>query len=352
MIGGLLGLLGAGVALCGCSNHAGLAPPAAPLSQPTQLCMENTAPPTCRSASQVEQLLAGDVRILSMDDTPGGSQGAKLLTLRGTLQGQSVTFRAKWRPQSSAGLINEPRKELAAYAVQKLFLDDDQLVVPPTVARCFPLADYRRFMADEQPTFAGVDCVLGFASYWLEGVKTVEAARDDGWLPSGDGILDKKLFESDPLYAASLARANLLTYAINHGDAHGKQFLLERTPRGLRTYIADNSIALRSIKNPMLLVREDWSQIQVPRLDRKALARLRALTDRDLSELATVELLELQRGQLLPTQQPEAPVGGTNEMSWAGKYLRIGLTKGERELVASRIHELLARSDLEQPNAP
>src|SRR3954470_12157610 len=102
----------------GCSKSLPLAAPAAPLSQPTRLCAEGETPPTCRSARGVEELLAGDLKIVGMADPPSGSQGAKLLTLRGKLRGREVVFRAKWRPQSSDDLINESRKELAAYAVQ------------------------------------------------------------------------------------------------------------------------------------------------------------------------------------------------------------------------------------------
>jgi hypothetical protein len=347
----MLAIVGALVELTGCSKNLSLADPAAPLSAPTRLCAENEGPPTCRSAIEVERLLGGDLELLSMNDTPSGSQGAKILTLRA----EGVVFRARWRAQSTSGLINEPRKELAAHAVQRLFLDDDELVVPPTVAHCFPLSDYRRFAPDEKSSFAHVDCVLGFASYWLEGVKTVEAAEDEDWIEKDTGILDEELFDEDALYRASVTRANLLTFLINHGDAHGKQFMLERTPRGLRTYIVDNSIAFLSIKNPMLLLREDWSKIQVPALSKPAIARLKALSERDVARLATIAELELHGQQLTLARGSGAhsqhePDGSA--MSWAGARLRIGLTRSEIELVSARIRELLTRPDLNDLQGP
>jgi hypothetical protein len=293
----------------------------------------------------VERLMAGDLELLSMDDTPSGSQGAKILTLRS----EGVVFRARWRAQSTNGLINEPRKELAAYAVQRLFLDDDELVAPPTVAHCFPLSDYRRFAPDEKASFQHVDCVLGFASYWLERVKTVESAEDADWIEKDTGILDEELFEEDALYRASVANANLLTFLINHGDAHGKQFMLEQTPRGFRTYIVDNSIAFLSIKNPMLLLREDWSKLQVPALSARAIARLGELSERDLAGLGTIAELELRGRQLTSapgtTPERQRETDGS-AMSWNGARLRIGLTRGEIDLVSSRIRELLTRPDL------
>ena len=42
-------------------------------------------------------------------------------------------------PVGGSAFNDEPRYELAAYAIQKLFLDQDQFVVPPAVARVVPL---------------------------------------------------------------------------------------------------------------------------------------------------------------------------------------------------------------------
>jgi hypothetical protein len=135
--------------------------------------------------------------------------------------------------------VNEPRKELAAYAVQKLFLDDTELVVPPIVAHCFPLAEYRAFVPDERASIDGTDCVLGFASYWLESVRTASAARQEGLLGGpGEGFWDAELFDKDAMYRRSVGNTNLLSYVIRHGDPHNAQFLIEQTPQGLRTYNA------------------------------------------------------------------------------------------------------------------
>lgn len=243
--------------------------------------------------------------------------------------------------------MNEPRKELAAYAVQKLFLDDAELVVPPIVSHCFPLAEYRAFVPDEPASFDGIDCVLGFASYWLESVQTGRVARQDGLLSGeGESFWDAGLFEKDPMYRGSVANTNLLTYVIRHGDPHNAQFLLERTPQGLRTYVVDNSIGFRSIKNPIYFLREDWSKIRVPRLPKRAVERLRALTKEDYERLATVNELQRLERQLVAVAAPTAGPGDDSAMSWHGSRLRIGLTRGEIELVQSRIDELLARPDL------
>lgn len=341
-------LAGTATAL-GCANKD-LAKPAAPLTPPSRLCAAGEAPPGCRNAHAIETLLAAeDLQILGMADPPGGLQGARLLTLRGSVGDQSVTFRVRWRAQSTADVINEPRKELAAYAVQKLFLNDDELAAPPTAAYCFPLAEYRRFAPDEKASFRGVDCVLGFASYWLEGVKSVSSAREDGWVSSESTTMlwDPRLFDRDRMYRESISKCNLLTHLINHGDAHGGQLLLEQTPRGLRAYVVDNSVAFLSIKNPIMLFREDWSQLRVPSLPERSIARLRALDQQDLARLGVVQELELRSGRLRPRKPDNTePAPDAGAIRWSGSTLRIGLTEAEIALVSSRIQELLARPDL------
>jgi hypothetical protein len=341
--------LGAWAFLFACGGHRiPLAEPAAPLTSPTRLCGANEGLPACRGAVETEDLLRGPVALLGMADTPSGMQGAKLLTLRAHGRRGDVVLRAKWRAESTGDLLNEPRKELAAYAVQKLFLDESEYVTPPTVAYCFPVAEYARFDADAKPTFPGTDCIFGYASYWLEGVQTVNAARGSGQLGKGKGIWDAALFERDPEYRESVEDSNLLTYLINHGDAHGEQFVLQRFPRGLRAYVVDNSIAFRSIKNPMLLLRQDWSQIQVPALSRSAITRLQKLSPADFARLGNISELALSNGTLVNVR-PSSPLAsdGTT-ISWTGSRLRIGLTQGEIALVEAQTKDLLGRPDLDR----
>ena len=340
-------LAAATLGLGGCSKPRPLAAPAAPLTPPSRLCALDEKPPTCRSARQVEELLGGQLQILGMAPTPSGQQGAKILTLRAQVGARRFVFRAKWRAQDTANILNEPRKELAAHAVQKLFLDETELVAPPVVAHCFPLAEYRAFVPDERASFDDIDCVLGFVSYWLESVRTGSSARRDGLLGgAGESFWDAELFEKDPMYRRSAANTNLLTYVIRHGDPHNAQFLLEETPQGLRTYVVDNSIGFRSVKNPIYFLREDWSKIRVPRLPQRTIERLRALTDEDFGGLATVTELQRQGRQLVRLPTPARAPSDGNEMSWNGSRLRIGLTRGEIELIQSRIRDLLARPDL------
>ncbi len=335
-----------------CSHSHPLAPPAAPLTPPARLCGDEDADTDCWQADDVELWLKADkLNILGMTEPPSGTQGAKVVTLEIEEAGMRFVFRAKWRPQSSAGFINEPRKELAAYAVQKLFLDPSAYVVPPTAAHCFPLSQYRRFVPQAEASFLHTDCVFGFVSYWLENVHTVESAEDEDLIDGDDSIWDPERFETDRVYRSSVARANLLTYAINHGDMHELQFLVEPTPKGLRAYVVDNSIAFLSIKNPMLLFREDWSELQVPAVPTITLSRLRALSAADYGSLATIARFE-QRGKSL--YQVMHPPPGDEEptaISWNGSELRVGLTQKEIDLVRARLANLLRDGRLE-PSPP
>ncbi|HVY26199.1 MAG TPA: hypothetical protein VHB79_06585 [Polyangiaceae bacterium] len=333
--------------IAGCSERPPLGPPPAPLTPPTRLCGPNEGSPACRSPSDIVQLMNAELEILSMDSTPTGMQGAKVLTLRSRAPRGDTVFRAKWRPQSSADALSEPRKELAAYAVQHLFLDEEELVVPPTTAHCFVGAEYRRFEPEARHSLRGVDCVLGFLEYWLEDSQTVKSARKAGLLGPGEGVWDRRLFESDRAYRDSVSNGNLLTYLIDHGDAHDEQFVLQNSPRGLRAFVVDNSMSLGGIKNPMALFREDWSSIHVPALSAKAVSRLRQLTAADFARLGNISELALQGGTLVPIAPSEPLASDGSPISWNGSHLRIGLTPSEIELVATRVRDLLKRDDLD-----
>jgi hypothetical protein len=330
----------------GCAERP-LAAPVEPLTPPTRPCGPHEGAPACRSPSDIERLMNAELEILSMEDTPNGIQGAKVLTLLSGEPPGDVVFRAKWRPQSSKDALNEPRNELGAYAVQRLFLDEDELVVPPTTAHCFGSPKYRRFVPEAR-SLPDVDCVLGVLSYWLEDSQTVKRAHKTGLLAAGSGVWDAQLFDSDRAYRDSVSNGNLLTYLINHGDAHEEQFVLQKSPRGLRAFVVDNSMAFRFLKNPIGLFRADWSSIQVTALSAKAIDRLRKLTPADFARLGNISELAREGETLVPTPPNDALPSDGSAMSWNGSRLRIGLTTGEIDLVANRTRDLLKRKDLDE----
>ena len=61
----------------------------------------------------------------------------------------------KWRRALKGGheFNNAPRFEVAAYELQKLFLDENEYPVPPTVCRAFSMEEYLKIEKDAIPTF-------------------------------------------------------------------------------------------------------------------------------------------------------------------------------------------------------
>jgi len=329
--------------LAGCHASTPLAAPAAPLTEPQILCTDAEPAVECNRAEQVEAWLRDPRLMILGSSATGGTQGAKILTVAVPRAEGRTVFRARWRPLSSESLTNDPRKELGAYAVQKLFLEPHEYVVPPTTGHCFALEPYRRTV-DRQAARSFEDhagrCVFGILSYWLENVADPKGARKAG-LWSADDILDEKLFEQNVGYGKSVADLNLFTYLIHHGDSHDQQFLITKDRLRPHVYSVDNSIAFRSIKNPMLLFRRDWSNIQVPAVSRRSIARLQGLGEQPWERLAVIEQYRERGGDLVP----EAPgtVAGPRDagLRWAGAGLQVGLTDAEIRGVRDRLLQLI-----------
>jgi hypothetical protein len=302
-----------------------------------------TATVPCRSAAEVESwLMHPDLEILGVSQTPAGIQGARVLTLR--MPGPPpVVFRAKWRAQSTKTSKNDPRRELVAYAVQKLFLEPDEYVVPPTAAHCFPLDVYRRLVrANARASFRGVPCVLGYLSYWLENVQTIKEAGRAGWFDWDGDSLDDDLFEENPIYRDSVANMNLFTHVINHADTHSKQFLIRKNPQVPVVYSVDNSMAFDAKKNTK--VRVDWAEIQVPSLTRRTVERLRDAATA-IDRLGSVmDLKHNHRAGLLTPVPPRGKPSRTG-LAWIEGRLVLGLSDFELDMLRDRVTNLLLRVD-------
>jgi hypothetical protein len=302
------------------------------------LCSKNPPTEPCRQAAEVEAWLRSpQLDVIGAANTPGGMQGAKLLTMAVPAPEGRIVFRAKWRAYSTASMVNDPRKELAAYAFQKLILDPHQYVVPPTAGRCFDLQHYRSSVDKEAQGSFGVSCVYGILSYWLERVTEVEKAGDEGILADNE-LLDSRLFKENQVYRHSVASVNLMATLVNHGDAHGKQFLLTKQAR---VFSVDNSIAFESVKNPMLLFRDDWSKIQVPAVPKSVIERLRRVNDDQLAKLAVIEQYTKREGQLVPIPLTGVAGSADSGLRQIGNEIQLGLTRAELDGLRERIGELL-----------
>lgn len=335
------------VALSSCrSEDVGRPAPAAPLTAPMRLCRHKAAFGGCRTVSEVEGWLSHPhLAILGATKTPGGIQDARVLTLR-VPTFPEVVFRAKWRAESTATSRNSPRRELAAYAVQKLFLDETDYVVPPAAPHCFPIDEYRaKVDAKARPSFRNTRCVYGILSYWLEDVQSLSDAREAGWFHGARRhALDRELFDHDRIYRDSVASVNLFTYLIAHADSHASNFVIARDRDDPVVYSVDNSLSLGLPKNRKLDPEDDWSRLRVPALPRDLIQRL-AQAARRVDELRCVAEMEARDGQLvLAGRSNLSAAPPTDGVDWAGGRMRIGLTAGEIAGLRQRIAQLDLRA--------
>jgi hypothetical protein len=303
------------------------------------MCARGQDRAPCRTASDIEALLrASDLEIEHAERTSSGRQNARLLTLVASHHGERRRFRAKWRAISTAHGLNDPRKEIIAYEVQKLFLQPADFVVPPAATQCLDLDNYkRRVDARAAETFPRTRCVFGTLSYWLENTQAT------------DKVLDAERFKQDALYRRTLADTNLLLYLTSNGDTHPGQFVSVVGPGGRRVYFVDFTISLSNYRNPTLSFDEDWSNLHVPLMP-ESIERVRRISDDQLERLAVIEQHERTGNRLVrhhpPTQGTEAhpDVGSW----WSNEQLRIGMTRAERDLLRARRDALLTRVERSQ----
>jgi hypothetical protein len=264
-----------------------------------------------------------------------------VLTLLTQVQGR-VVFRAKWRPFSTRDGFNDPLRELAAHAIQKLFLDPHEYIVPPAAGHCFPLSFYRLTVDENaRPTFSTVPCVYGILSYWLEDAQSLEDAQERGLLASDERVFDPARFRNDDAYKRAVAHLNVLTYLIRHSDSHPDQFLVAGSRRDIRVYSIDNSVSFGPFKNPTVI--ENWSKVLVPAFPRETLARLEELSVTGIDGLATLEQYAIEHGQLVPDSPIVNVTPRRKAVRWLGQKLQVGLTRSEINGLRTRLRDLLHR---------
>ena len=237
----------------------------------------------------------------------------------------------KWAKAAPGGfaLNNQPRYEVAAYEIQKLFLDEADWVVPPTVMRELPLRLYRQIEPETGPTFEGTGSVVVAIQYWLENV---EAEPEP----------DTARIAGDPAYAHHLAQVNLLTYLIHHVDSNPGNILIS-TQGPPRLFAVDNGVAFRSPESPRGTV---WKSLHVARLPRGPVQRLRALTRTDLEEaLYVVSQFRVRADGRLEATEPGPKLDRNRGVLREGDIIQLGLTNLELDELWDRIRTLLERVD-------
>lgn len=272
--------------------------------------------------------------VVKVETAGGGVTGAQRAVLAFA---DGATVEVKWKafPPGLDDWNNSPRKELAAYEIQKWFLTPEEYVVPTTVARCVDLEVARAERPDVQATVEGSRCVLVVFSVWMQHVTAPE------------DLYDAERFRRDPAYALHLANLNVLTHLIDHRDGRKGNFLLGDESGPSRAYAADNGISFDPwIWNYFV---PNWNQLRVPAVPRHTVGRLRDVDDEDLEKLSVlVELALDDEGIYRPVAVPHRPIDPADGARREGRVLQLGLTDNEIDAVRDRLAELLEAVDRDE----
>jgi hypothetical protein len=255
------------------------------------------------------------------------------ITLRAEVSfGGSPPLQVKLRKSEpgAEAFNNVPRYDLAAYELQKLFLDADEYVVPPTALRMVPLDDFKRYSPDVQRTFAVADQVLGVVQYWLNDIKVIA------------DVYDAQRFADDAVYARHIGQLNVLTFLVSHRDSNVGNFLIGRDAKGARVFSIDHGVAFASADSDR---GELWRALRVNTLPADTLERLRGITLQILTErLGVLAEWKLSSGRFVPTPAGRN-LSARHGVRLRGDTLQLGLTTAEIMGVQRLLRTLLDRVD-------
>jgi hypothetical protein len=239
-----------------------------------------------------------------------------------------MPLRAKWAaaPRGADSFNNRPRFEIAVYELQKLFLDEEDYVVPPTVARAMTLEEYPRSNA-VRTTFSGIDGVVVLMQYWLSNV-------------TDEDVFDEDRIEEDSVYARHLADMNILTYLVRHADANPGNFLIS-TAGNAQVFAVDNGVSFGDISDRP----DDWRKMRTERLPRGTVERLRGITEEDLQQALGVLAQFEVRGEQLVQVEPTENLDPGDDIRRSDDVIQLGLDDGEIEDVYERLQDLLKEID-------
>jgi hypothetical protein len=282
--------------------------------------------------ADLERLLAAEPLVITQAEISRPKAKGDI-TLRADVSfGGAPPLRVKLRKAEPGAdtFNNVPRYDLAAYELQKLFIDPAEYVVPPTALRFIPRADFAKYQPEVARTFSSADQVLAVLQYWLSDITVVA------------DVLDPARFEADALYARHIGQLNVLTYLIEHRDSNVGNFLIGKSPIGARVFSIDHGVAFASIDSDR---GEAWKQMRVNRLPADTVARLRTITLPSLEQrLGVLAQWKLEGDRFVPVALGPnlSPGRGVRRQ---GKDLQMGLTKSEISAVNRLLGRLLQRID-------
>lgn len=279
---------------------------------------------------RIEELIRhSDRRLVSREELARGVTGAHRVVWEFPNVDDPVAFKWRRAPAPDLDAWNDsPRRELAAYELQKWFLEPAEFVVPPTAVYCGSRE------TTGGPPSEGFACELGVASLWIE--------RAD--IP--DVLWEPERFGRDATYAHRIADFDVFTFLIQQRDGgvggfyQGRgNFLADDDERPTRFYAVDNGISFGEWF--FNFFAPNWSGLRVAALPQRTVERLRRVTPTDLDRLGV--LVELERrsdGWLVPVEASENfdPAQGVRR---EGRRIQLGLTRPEIDDVATRLRAVL-----------
>lgn len=284
------------------------------------------------SPERAEALLGTEpLKIVSSKGAGAGVTGASRFEMESPKDG--TKFKAKWKPTPWRldSWNNSPRRELAAYEVQKLFLDPEDYLVPTSAARCIPVTDYDVVFEGAKANLDDSKCVLGVLSLWLENVKV------------DPPLYIAERFPKDPNYAYHIANFNTLTFLIDHKDGRTSNFLVSKNEADRRTFSIDNGISFDAWLFNWFV--PNWDDLRVPAVSREAVERLRKVTEGDIEKLGVLAELRLDKEGIYRPVPPGANLDPTAGVRTASGVVQFGLTADEVDDVSEKIEELLEMVD-------
>jgi hypothetical protein len=281
--------------------------------------------------------VARELKIEEIKGTAAGTTGAAKERIYFPGLEKEITF--KWKKAITGRLDdfnNSPRRELAAYQIQRLFLEPEDWVVPTSFMVCVPREMYEKNHGFTVASVEGTNCVLGLASIWLNNLTVPEP------------LYEEARFLNEPNYAYFLSNLNILTYVIDHRDAKKSNFLVSKDEARPQAFAIDNGTSFGVWPYDFLV--QNWNVIIVPALRKETIDRLRELQREDLDFLGVVVQFEKDENLIL---QPV--VAGENLNPHKGVRIKegtvqLGLTQSEIDDVWQRITSLLA--DVDAGNIP
>ena len=282
--------------------------------------------------AELEQLLAAEPLVITQAQISRPKAKGDI-TLRAEISfGGAPPLRVKLRKADPGAdsFNNVPRYDLAAYQLQKLFLDPAEYVVPPTVLRMVSLADFAKVSPGVARTFSAADQVLAVVQYWLSDIKVVA------------DVYSPERFAADPVYARHIGQLNVLTYLIGHRDSNAGNFLIGTQEAGARVFSIDNGLAFASEGGDR---GEIWKVMRVNRLPADAVERLRTITPQLLADrLGVLAQWKLEGGRYVPVACGNNLLENRGVRRTGGE-LQMGLTKSEILAVHRLLKKLLERVD-------